>query len=165
MHGVVISHRGNINGPDPLNENKIESIVLCIEKYSLNVEIDIHVKQDDIYLTHDDIVCNSLTDEEKKILIRYKDYLWIHCKNIEAISFMSKFYPEFNYFGHSNDDFVLTSKGYIFTKPSKAMGSNIICVMPEMVENITNDIIYSCKGILTDYPLKYEKNYTIIGSQ
>jgi hypothetical protein len=149
----IISHRANINGSNTAKENKIQSIVKCIEKYKLDVEIDIRGYNNKIYLTHDDNKKGLLSTKKIEILKKYKKYLWVHCKNLEAIIYMQKNLKDFNYFGHSNDDFVLTSKKYIFTKPGITGGKNVICVMPEL-SNTPIDF-NSYYGILTDNPLKF----------
>ena len=46
----IISHRGNLTGPDKKRENNIDCIIECIEKFSIDVEIDLHVKKNKIYL-------------------------------------------------------------------------------------------------------------------
>lgn len=146
-----ISHRGNTIGPEPEKENKIETIIQCIEKHNLDVEIDIFVKDGIMFLTHDDNESGMVNEKHLEILKTYKDRLWIHCKNLEALIYMQTQLPDFNYFGHSNDDFVLTSKKYIFTRPGIAGGERVICVMPEMASK--TDTFENYFAVLTDYPL------------
>ena len=50
----IISHRGNLNGPDPQKENSPEYLAKALEK-GFDVEIDIWLKEkEDIYLGHDE---------------------------------------------------------------------------------------------------------------
>jgi hypothetical protein len=149
----IISHRANLLGANPKKENKISSIIKCIEKYDLDVEIDVRCYNNKLYLTHDDNKKGLLTPSKLEILKKYKKKLWVHCKNLDAIIFMQNNLKDFNYFGHSDDEFVLTSKKYIFTRPGITGGKNVICVMPELVD-ITIDF-GSYYGILTDYPLNF----------
>ncbi len=151
----LISHRGNINGSNPSRENTIEYITECIVGYDLDVEVDITVTEGVAYLAHDSQTNSPINQSIKTLLDRFHDRLWIHCKNIRAIEYAQKYMPMHNYFGHSHDDFVLTSKGYIFTKPSDVYGANVICVMPEIAAcTVTN--MRACFGVLTDYPLIYK---------
>ena len=60
-----------------------------------------------------------------------------------------------NYFWHQSDDYVLTSKGYIWTFPNKLLSYNSICVKPEVYKEKP---ILDCAGICTDFPIKYETN-------
>jgi hypothetical protein len=147
----LIAHRGNIEGPNPLKENHPEYIENAIA-LGFDVEIDIRFNNIDnkLYLGHDNL--DYITDWSW--LIKYKDYLWIHCKNIEVLYKFSNDTSGFNYFWHQNDDYTLTSKNYIWTYPKKLFTSKSIIVMPEWHNNI-NDLIklksYKCFGICSDY--------------
>ena len=50
---ILISHRGNINGPNPSMENKPE-YVLDAKLKGYDVEIDVWWKEDGFYLGHDE---------------------------------------------------------------------------------------------------------------
>ena len=88
-----ISHRGNLNGPDPKNENTIESIFLAIQE-GFDVEVDIWVVNGLIYFGHDE----PRTLVDKSIINQIGDCGWFHCKNLEALIFLSKFDNNINYF-------------------------------------------------------------------
>ena len=45
-------------------------------------------------------------------------YLWIHCKNLDALYALHA-QEDLNYFWHQEDDFTLTSQGIIWTYPNK----------------------------------------------
>lgn len=156
----LISHRGNTNGPNFLEENKPEYIEIAISK-GFDVEIDIHydVVQNNIYLGHDKPQYIIDWDWLKK----YKDNLWIHCKNIEVLFKFSQTTCEFNYFWHQNDDYTLTSKNYIWTYPGKVHTSNSIIVMPELYLNLDLNSLnkYNVYGICTDYPHKLKNELCI----
>jgi hypothetical protein len=158
----IISHRGNVEGIDLERENHLDAIIECIEKYKFDVEIDVHVNNGIIEIGHDLPCIFDLTESEfEKTFTKHSDSLWIHCKNIESISFFAKYKNKYNYFGHSNDDFVLTSRGDIFTKPGVVHDSAIV-VMPELIsENIDSKYFFS-RGILTDYPISYEAYYNTL---
>ena len=112
----IIAHRGNIDGPNPLEENKPEHIEEAISK-GFDVEIDVRydMLRNNIYLGHD----------ESQYLIdwywlgKYKDNLWIHCKNIEAVIYFKECGYDINYFWHETDAVTLTSKKYIWAYPGK----------------------------------------------
>ena len=91
----------------------------------------------------------------KKDLLKYKNNLWIHCKNLEAISYFNKTDLDLNYFWHDKDAYTLTSKGYIWAFPGEKLSNECICVMPELKKSI-NEIKsikeISIAGICTDYP-------------
>lgn len=146
----LIAHRGNINGPNPLEENKPEYIEKAIE-LGYDVEIDIRYYPDieGLYLGHDDPQCvvNWLW------LSKYKENLWIHCKNIEALAEFSLESNGYNYFWHQEDDYTLTSKNYIWTYPGKTYKKNSVIVMPEWEKSINYDKLKAskCYAICSDY--------------
>ena len=58
-----------------------------------------------------------------------------------------------HYFWHQNDNVTLTNKGYFWTYPGQRLFENSICVLPE----ISNYNDFPCKGICSDYILKYKE--------
>ena len=146
----LIAHRGNINGPNPLEENRPEYIEKAIE-LGYDVEIDIRYEPnvDGLYLGHDDsqYVVNWLW------LSKYKENLWIHCKNIESLSEFSLESNGYNYFWHQEDYYTLTSKNYIWTYPGKTYKKNSVIVMPEWEKSVNWDKLKAsnCYAICSDY--------------
>lgn len=146
----LIAHRGNINGPKKESENKISQIYKCI-KLGFDVEIDIRLVNDKLYLGHD-------KGEEIipiKELNEIKDKCWIHCKNIEALTYFCRNQDRFNFFWHEKDTYCLTSLGYIWTYPGTEITSDCVLVMPELIMN-KKDFLNLNKlkfhAICTDYP-------------
>lgn len=151
---LVISHRGNLTGSDPNLENKPSHIDFCITSWSMNIEVDLWVVDKGLFLGHDE---PQYKINSKWLEIRC-NFLWIHCKNIEALGFCQN-YPwdhAVNYFWHENDQYTLTSKGYIWANLNcdVVLPSRAITVLPEL-----NDInLNKFYGVCTDFPLEY-KNY------
>jgi len=141
----IIAHRGNINGPNIL-ENKPEYIMNTISK-GYYVELDLWKVDNSLYLGHD----NPQYKIEINFLLNIKNKLFCHCKNIEALQYILINYPEIECFFHDSDDCVITSKNNIWTYPGKKLTDISICVMPER----TNQIVKNCLGVCTDYPIKY----------
>ncbi len=141
---ILISHRGNITGPNKLMENTLEHINNSLLNY--DCEIDVHYIENCLFIGHD-------TPDQKVDLAWLEDRkskLWIHCKNLTALSFFN--YTDFNYFWHENDKATLTSKGYIWAFPGNQPINNSIAVMPEKY----NDEVISCAGVCSDYIEKYK---------
>ena len=93
--------------------------------------------------------------KDEKEIFELKDNCWIHCKNLDALTFFNKFGEIYNYFWHQNDKFTLTSKGYIWTYPGETLSFKSICVMPELNMNhteLTNLKNLKVQGICTDFP-------------
>jgi hypothetical protein len=148
----LISHRGNINGPNTSYENTFLHISKAIN-CGYECEIDVWKIYNELYLGHD--WPKELIDEKE--LLSLKDKLWIHCKNIAALQYfnLNSFY-DYNYFWHQEDNYTLTSKKWIWAYPGKHIirnyESKIVCVMPE----INNEHNFSgFSAICSDYIEKY----------
>ena len=129
---ILISHRGNLNGKQPDNENHPDYILRAIIA-GYDVEIDVWFVDGKFKLGHDE----PIYDFPFKLLENNFQKLWIHCKNIEAIVAIGEFPNEnlLNYFFHQEDDITLTSKGYIWAYPGKQPIKNSIAVKPELNED------------------------------
>lgn len=144
---ILISHRGNLNGPNPKRENSPEYIDEAI-RAGYNVEVDVWVIEGSIFLGHDEPQYGvDMTWLRNRIT-----ELWIHCKNIEAIEWFNNLNSEFNYFWHQEDTVTLTSRRWIWVYPGKQPIKYSIAVMPE----INNDDLSECRGICSDYIQNYK---------
>lgn len=144
----IISHRGNVDGIENLNENTIPFIQKSID-IGFDVEIDIWKTEFGLKLGHDFPKNNVDIDW----LMEKREFLWIHCKNLEVFQFLDTFNC-FNLFVHDKDPVVITTKGYRWYY----MGNdapNGICVLPEQFDK---KIIPSTKGICTDFPIEFNYN-------
>lgn len=138
----LISHRGNINGPDLEKENTIEQIFIAIGK-GFDVEVDVWAIDGLIFFGHD--YPKYLIDDF--IIKKIKNSAWFHCKNLEALLFFIDNNIKYNFFWHQQDDFTLTSNGFIWTYPGKNVTPKSI-VVDLNLDNKYLDIY----GICTDYP-------------
>jgi|TARA_R100001015_G_scaffold15429_1_gene7400 hypothetical protein len=145
---ILISHRGNINGPDPSNENKPSYITNAI-RTGFQVEVDFWFKNNKFFLGHD----------EPQYAIPFEWFqnihrsLWIHCKNIDAMNKLVEIDRGgvyLNYFWHEDDKLTLTSKGYIWAYPGVKC-ENAITVMPELPKEELKDYIGICSDNIMDY--------------
>jgi len=75
----------------------------------------------------------------------------LHAKNGEAFDQLLK-NEHINTFWHTTEDWILTSKGYVWTYPNKFLYENSICVLPELGYN---GDLKKCHGICSDYILQY----------
>lgn len=148
----LIAHRGNIDGPNPIEENNPEYIDFTLE-IGYDVEVDLRCENHKFYLGHD----KSQYQVPMTWLIKRKDNIWIHCKDFKSLDVLSNSPVDFNYFWHQEDDFTLTSKNYIWTYPGKSFTCRSILVMPEWNINLNQfvDILnYECFGVCSDYVMK-----------
>lgn len=142
---MKISHRGNLNGRLPLRENSPDYIQEAIDA-GYSVEIDVRVTGRDIWLGHD----NSQYQVTLEWLQERQNYLWIHCKNREALEFCLG--KKLHCFWHDTDDYTITSCGYVWAYPGKSKaGMFTILVMPE--QHWPVDLIHQqpCFGVCSDF--------------
>jgi hypothetical protein len=143
---VLISHRGNLNGKIPQNENHPEYIDEAIHA-GYNVEIDVWLIDGVLFLGHDEPQYQISVEWLEK---RYEK-IWVHCKNIKALELFNAL-RSYHYFWHEEDTLTLTSNGVVWAYPGKQPIKGSIAVMPE----IHNDNVDSCIGICSDYIINYK---------
>lgn len=145
---ILISHRGNLNGPEPSKENKPSFVTNAI-RTGFQVEVDFWFVNNKFYLGHDE----PQYDVPFEWFQNIHNKLWIHCKNLDAINKLVEIDRGgvyLNYFWHEDDKVTLTSKGYIWAYPGVEC-ENAITVMPELPkEKLTN-----YKGICSDHIMDY----------
>ena len=135
----LIAHRGNYQCKNPSKENRPDYISQAIQA-GFDAEIDIWY-QDGLYLGHD----NPEYDIDLDFLFMHHDKLWIHCKNIQALSFLSEI-KEFNTFWHEKDSYALTSKGFIWTFPHCKVCEKSVVI----TENARYNKLQDCYGVCAD---------------
>jgi len=142
---IKIAHRGNIDGPDPSTENHPEQVLRAIS-LGFDVEVDVWVTGDELFLGHDEPTYRVTAEYLKSI----GDHAWYHCKNLLALEYLLSNMPELNFFWHEEDRFTLTSRGHIWTYPGQPVTEKSVIVDLE-VSNVKRygDIPYA---ICTDYP-------------
>ena len=139
---ILISHRGNITGPNIEMENHPEYIEKTL-KMGYDVEIDVWCFGDGGYwLGHD----KPQYHIDESFLHNKK--LWCHAKNIQGL--YSMFEDNIHCFFHQEDDVTLTSNGYMWTYPGKDLTKNSIAVLPSKkpkveVAGICSDFIKRLK--------------------
>lgn len=139
---ILISHRGNIDGRNPIYENSDKYCQTAIDK-GFNVEIDVWYT-DTWWTGHDRPGYRVSVDFLKK------KEVWCHAKNIEALNRLLDLGA--HCFFHQNDNVTLTSKGYLWTNPTHQLTEKSICVLPEL-QSISID---GCAGICSDYVERYK---------
>lgn len=143
-----ISHRGNLNGPNPEKENRPEYIDEAIRAGHI-VEVDIRRVGTGIYLGHD---YPQYKIDEKWIFDR-EDNLLLHCKDLYSAKFAA---PSWHIFCHVNDPFTITSRGLVW-QHDLSLATTVKTIVPLM----TRDLVISFEsrhlyGICSDYELDQE---------
>ncbi len=135
----LISHRGNISGPNKQDENNPEYIKKALIR-GFDCEIDVWFLNQQWFLGHD----NPQYKIKQQFL--HQDGLWIHAKNLCALSKLAPL--DVNYFWHQEDSYTLTSNKYIWTYPGFELSKRSICVMPETISDF---VMTDCAGICSDF--------------
>jgi len=146
---ILISHRGNIDGPNVENENKPSYISTAIEK-GYDCEVDFWFVNNKFVLGHDE----PQYEIPIEFIQSYYRKLWIHCKNYDALSKLVEIDRGgvyLNYFWHDTDDVIITSQEYMWANPGVYI-ENSIAVLPEYKE----DNLEGRLGICSDYIINYE---------
>ena len=149
---ILISHRGNMNGPAPDHENHPEIILSAINK-KIAVEIDLRWYKNKFYLGHDE----AQYEIDSQFLLDNKDWLWVHCKERESFQEALKL-RRLNCFWHDVDDYTMTSFGYVWAYPGKEpVGSLCVAVMPERCWTPEETLKKSFFAVCTDEIDKYSE--------
>jgi hypothetical protein len=144
----LISHRGNLNGPNKERENHPDYIYEALQA-GYDVEIDVWWVDGKFKLGHD----GPQYDFPFDLLTNFYNKLWIHCKNMDALSYLNELDSngsKLNYFSHEEDLGVLTSRGYIWSTHLYDRG---ILVMPEVFNREPKETTF---GVCSDYITKYK---------
>ena len=136
-----IAHRGNTQGPQPSFENTIEYLRSAYQDY--DVEIDLIGHKGTLCLGHDE------PQQPAPLDFVQSEGVWCHAKNYETLNVLTKI--DCHYFWHQEDDYTITSKGYIWVYPRKPPIDNSISVLPEDFKINTS----KCFGICTDHLNRY----------
>jgi hypothetical protein len=141
---IYIAHRGLFGGPDVDLENRPEQIELALSK-GYHAEIDVWFSDNRWYLGHD------FPDYEIRYEFLEQPNLWIHAKNLDALRVL-RLNDKLNYFWHQSDDYIVTSKGNIWTQPGRPLSKDNIMVMPESIDKtLSNTLDVNCLAICSDY--------------
>jgi len=142
---ILISHRGNVSGPNPEKENHPEYILAALQA-GYDVEIDVWFENGKFMLGHD----KPQYEFPFELMQNHYSKLWLHCKNLEALEMFLKLDAtgsKLNYFWHESDKVTLTSKNIMWTYPGTQPLKGSIAVLPEL----ENDSVEGCLGVCSDY--------------
>lgn len=138
---IYIAHRGHTHGVKKNMENSPEYILDAL-KMGFDCEIDVWYINSSWRLGHDGPQYSVSLD------FLYTPGLWVHCKNIAAFTRLLKL-ESINTFWHQQDDYTLTTHGYIWCYPGKMVNNptKAICVKPEIHD--TDFTLF--EGVCSDY--------------
>lgn len=148
MRKKLISHRGLLNGPNPALENSKKQIEFALAA-GYDVEVDVRYINECWWIGHDSP--EWCADES---FIRTPG-LWLHAKNPSALFKMLEL--RVNCFWHQDDNYTITSHGYIWAYPGKPTNASTVMVMPEWQDKTLQSCkTQICYGICTDYVINLD---------
>ena len=142
---ILISHRGNINGPNPKMENDPRYIENTLGK-GFNVEVDVWSNDSDFFLGH-----AKPEHQVSEMFLRHGS-VWCHAKDIKT--FYKLIEIGAHCFSHDQDEVALTTKGYLWSTYGNQMTDKSICVMPP--RNI--ELPQGIAGVCSDNVGYYNEN-------
>lgn len=147
MYTKLIAHRGNMWGPIPKKENSPAYIKEAIQQ-GFDVEVDLWKIDRAFFLGHD----KGKYKITEKWLYTYPSMTWFHCKNSAALEYCISY--GLHCFWHQNDDYTLTSNGYIWTYPGKVVPECGVLVDKNLKMAPKSEIEFIC----SDYVGEIKKN-------
>lgn len=145
---VLIAHRGNLLGPDPVNENHpihiqhalyggyhahIDLWVLWVEFYNEDGDDEMEHK-DEFYIHRVPHLFLGHESPRHEIHADFlnQHHLWIECRNVDALHYCITHDVPNPFFAHHTDGSTLTSSHHIWTTdPNDALSRTSIAVCPE----------------------------------
>lgn len=140
----LIAHRGLMYGPNKEIENHPDTIEEAWAN-DFDCEIDIWRCDGKWFLGHD----KPTYEVPSHFLMMGRS--WFHCKNFEALDRLSTHSKGINFFWHQDDNYTLTSFGYVWAYPGQPVGKNTIYVLPEQVMKPADVKNLECFGVCSDY--------------
>ena len=144
----IISHRGNLSGPKPEEENSPLAVMRALAE-GYDVEVDVHWHNEQFWLGHD--VPRYLTVSTELCNPR----IWCHAK--DPITLMQLLDHGIHCFAHNEDDWALTSQGFV---GNMVPATRAILVLPEKSSTRIHGRAANIRkyaGVCTDYPRRYER--------
>jgi hypothetical protein len=144
----IISHRGNLDGPDLSIENSPAQIDKCIS-LGYDVEVDLRMKNGIPVLGHDygqyEVSLSWIRNRASNLLI--------HVKEFDALVWLQENIPNSRFFCHQNDDFTIVSDGFIWVHNLNVKVDDK-CIIPLISQDQLKELhfmINKVKAICTDH--------------
>lgn len=146
----IISHRGNLHGRIPEQENHPSYIQAAIDA-GHEVEVDVWYTNGEYHLGHD----LPQYKVYRTWLYEMKNVLWCHAKNADAFHRMLA--EGLHCFWHETDRYTLTSRGVPWCYPDNYIpwGITVIKDRPSNLSLLKNSL-----GVCTDYPIEWSNECT-----
>lgn len=151
----IISHRGNLTGPEPAAENSLKYIQRAVEA-GFNVEVDLRLIGSEFYFGHD----GPQYKVDGDWIDARKDKLLLHVKEFEVLKQISMYTDGWHYICHTSDPFTITSLGFAWLHDLSLepdAGTYIPLITLESLKTYSRAWLLECYGICTDFPIECRK--------
>lgn len=156
MRLILISHRGNLTGPNPENENRPEYLTQAA-RLGFLVEADIWHSDGKFFLGHDEPTYP--VDPE---FIQTNQALIFHAKDFHTAIELAKFGSEAHWFSHAEDDMTFTSRGWPWVHP-RWLGCNFPgAIIVAKSRNFEPSGI-AVRGFCGDYVMDWKTDWEKLG--
>jgi hypothetical protein len=146
---MLISHRGNLVGPDPLRDNQVDAVEQVISKGFL-CEVDVHYVDGYFWLGHD-APCSRVP-----LTFLQRPSIIAHAKDGQTL--VALLQEKVHTFWHDKDPYTLTSNGYVWAFPGYEQ-AGMISVLPERSGFTKEDLAHKgCIGVCSDNIQEYFPN-------
>ena len=141
----LISHRGNVLGPNPSKENHPEYILNALKNY--DVEIDVWFENKNFYLGHD------VPKYEVSKLFLFNEKFIIHAKSLETFLELEK-YSDLEVFYQNQEDVVVTtqSRKVFHSRHTSPLNDQRGNIWIDLQAKQSFEIFGILNSVLTDYP-------------
>lgn len=143
---IIISHRGNDND-FPAN-NHPHLIEQSLAKHGW-VEADVYLQDGYLWLGHDGPEYGMDDDW----FVKHQNGLILHAKHGPAANYLSQ--TNLHWFGHDEDCFVATSKGWLWCYPDNPMFGGIVVHTGYSQQVLEKFRKLGVRGVCTDEPTKW----------
>lgn len=147
---IIISHRGNLNGPCKETENEPRHIANVLGM-GFHVEVDVRLQNGKWLLGHDEDILHPVD-----YLLFHDPRVWCHAKDLAAFTTLQNMGT--NCFWHQEDALALTTKGFLWVHPDTLRDypefqadSKTVLVLPEKHDACWLNIPPVCYGVCTDF--------------
>ena len=161
----IISHRGNLYGPEPTIENTVKALQVALHK-GFSIEFDLWYHEGEYWLGHDKPQKKILPWKIHEWVEEYpKAMLYCHCKDIVTLQrFVYVHYKHLKNqcipFFHDIDECILLANGNLQVHPKYVNNAYIfpeqsIAVLPQLkdFEYYDKETMKKFMGICTDHPI------------
>ena len=145
---LLISDKGNTNGPNILSQNTPDYIDSTIN-LGYNVKIDLWYHNDKCFLGDD----GPKTEINWDWIIKNSSYLWINCRTTNTFSFLLENAKSLNFFYNKSDVIAMTSQGLAWSSADNPHTKGTITQDADQIDGVL--------GICSNHVSKWSRQIAV----